>query len=187
MKSAMQTTPALLTYDDYCRIPEDGRRYEVIQGTLYMAPAPFYRHQKIIGRLFVLLDQFVQSTNAGEVLIAPFDVLLSEHNVVQPDILFIAKNNLSILTEKNAQGAPDLMIEVLSKSNRRHDEVRKRKLYETFGVREYWIVDPQAESITMYSHDGDRFGVPNVFFKERNDIFKSTNLETFSCSLADVF
>lgn len=187
MKSAMQTAPALLTYDDYCRIPEDGRRYEVIQGTLYMAPAPFYRHQKIIMRLSSLLDQFVQDADAGEVLIAPFDVLLSEHNVVQPDILFIAKENLSILTEKNAHGTPDLMIEVLSKSNRSHDEIRKRKLYEMFGVREYWIVDPQAESITMYKHEGDRFGTPNVFLKERNDILKSKLLKTFSCSLTDIF
>ncbi len=187
MISDMQTTPSLLTYDDYCLIPDDGRQHEVVHGTLHMSPSPRYQHQKIILRLSSLIEQFARETGAGEVIIAPFDVVLSEHNVVQPDLMFISKEQRSILTDRNVQGPPDLVVEVLSEGNRKYDEEVKRKLYEQFGVKEYWIVDPELESIKVYYLEGDRFGFRDVFRKEQKSILDSKLLKAFSFPLTDIF
>ena len=157
MKADTQSGPSLITYEDYCLIPDDGKRYEVIDGVLYMSPSPLFRHQHTLKRLLLLLDQHAVATNAGVVIPAPFDVVLSDHNVVQPDILFIAKDRLSILTERNVRGAPDLVAEILSEGHRRHDEIVKHKLYERYGVNEYWIVDPELERITVYRFRDGRF------------------------------
>lgn len=187
MKSDMQTMPSLLTYDDYCLIPDDGLQYEVVYGALHMSPSPRYLHQKIMLRLSSLLDQFARETGAGEVIIAPFDVVLSEHNVVQPDLLFISKERRSILTDKNVQGPPDFVVEVLSEGNRKYDEEVKRKLYEQFGVREYWIVDPELESIKVYHLEGDRYRLRGIFWKKQRDMLSSKLLEASSFPLTDIF
>ena len=188
MEPDIQTTSSLLTYDDYCHIPNDGRRYEVIEGRLYMSPAPFFRHQKTIRQLLIILDQFVKKHDVGEVIMSPFDVVLSEHNVVQPDILFISKERLSsILTEKNAQGAPDLVVEVLSEGNRRHDEIVKKKLYEEFGVKEYWIADPALETIKIYRLDSGKYVQIAVFESGKNDILETPLLPGFRCELAEIY
>ena len=183
----MQTAPSLLTYEDYLQIPDDGQRYEVIDGVLYMSPSPRYRHQKAAGRLFALLEQHVRKTDAGELLFAPFDVVLSEHNVVQPDILFIAKDRLSILTERNVRGAPDLVAEILSEGHRRHDEIVKHKLYERYGVNEYWIVDPELERITVYRLRDGRFVRAAEANMEGDEPLGTPLLPGFSVKPAQVF
>jgi Uma2 family endonuclease len=140
---------AKLTYDDYVHIPDDGLRHEIIEGEHYVNPAPNIRHQRILRRLLMTLSTFVQERDLGEVFCSPIDVVLSENNVVQPDVLFIRKE------QGQADGAfvqmtPDLVVEILSISNRRHDEVRKLKLYDRFNVGEYWIVDPEDEIVSVY-------------------------------------
>ena len=115
------------------------------------------------------------------------DVVLSKHNVVQPDVLFASKERASIIEEKNVQGPPDLLIEILSEGNRRHDEVRKRVLYESFGVGEYWIVDPVLETIKVYRSEENRFVRVAEWSLEAGDIIASPLLPGFECRLADVF
>ena len=187
MNKTAYSMPALLTYDDYCQIPDDGNRYEVIDGVLYMSPSPIVRHQRVSRNLSLLLSAWVKKTNAGEVLFAPMDVVLSENNVVQPDILFVSNERSSIIEEKNLQGAPDLLIEILSEGNRRHDEVRKRILYESFGVKEYWIVDPVLETIKVYRLEETQFKKTNEWSLESEDTITSPLLPTFEHSLEEVF
>ena len=142
-------TSTKLTYEDYCLLPDDGRRHEIIDGEHYVNPAPNVRHQRIVRRLLMTLATFAEERNLGEVFCSPIDVVLSENNVVQPDVLFI-RNDAGRADGAFVEMTPDLVVEVLSVSNRRHDEVRKRKLYDQFNVQEYWIVDPEDEVINVY-------------------------------------
>ena len=157
MNTSQRTMPALLTYEDYCQIPEDGNRYEVINGVLYMSPVPIPRHQRISGNLYVLLSLWIKEHKGGKVWAAPIDVVLSDQDIVQPDIIFISSDRLSMVKGKNVQGAPDLVIEIMSPSNRRDDEVVKKTLYESYGVFEYWAVDPVTETIQVFYLQGGRF------------------------------
>lgn len=181
------TMPALLTYDDYCLIPNDGKRYEVIHGELFMSPSPIMRHQRISMSLTLLLGNYVEEEGIGILLVAPMDVLLSEHNVVQPDLLFISNDSASIISEKNIQGAPDLLIEILSEGNRRHDEVVKRKLYESFGVQEYWVIDRVLETVKVYQLEGVRYAKAIELSVEQGDVLTSPLLPKFECTLIEVF
>ena len=112
--------------------------------------APRIRHQKISTNLQGFLFDFVKKNNNGLVLSAPTDVVFSDMDVVQPDLLFVSRDRASIITEDNIQGAPDLVVEILSESTRRTDEIIKRKLYEKHGVREYWIIDPEIDTVKVY-------------------------------------
>ena len=114
--SIVQDSRIKLTYEDYVRIPEDGKRHEIIDGDHYVTPRPFVYHQTVSGRLFVQLFRQVEERELGRVLCAPMDVLLSEVDIVQPDIVVVLKRNASIITKKNIQGSPDLLIEILSPS-----------------------------------------------------------------------
>jgi len=144
------------TYQDYLQLPE-GERYEVIDGDLFMTPAPTTYHQRIIGRLFRFLDDHVRNGGLGEVLFAPCDVLLSETDVVQPDIFTVAKDRLAIIRENYVSGAPDLVVEVLSKGSAMRDRTLKKERYVRFGVRELWIVDPAAKTIEVLRSAGAGF------------------------------
>src|SRR5947199_8172875 len=120
---------ARLTFDDYASFPDDGRRHELIDGEHYVSPSPLRKHQAIVLRLKYALFKHLEQSPTGTLFDAPFDVVLSNFDVVQPDILYIAREHASIITEKNIQGAPDLVIEALSESTRRTDEITKRNLY----------------------------------------------------------
>lgn len=139
-----------LTYDDFCLLPEDGKRREIIEGELFVTPSPQTPHQRAVIRLSAHLWQFVDSHKLGEVFGAPFDVVFSEFDVVEPDLLYISNARANVLTNKNVQGAPDLVVEVLSESTARVDRSIKLKLYGKFGVQEYWIIDPQGPSAEIY-------------------------------------
>lgn len=172
------------TYQDYLHIPED-KRYEIINGDLHMTPAPLITHQKVSGNIYKALSHFVNNQKLGEVLYAPVDVVLSEEDVVQPDILFITQERLDILTDKNVRGAPDLVIEVLSPSTREWDREFKRKLYEKFGVREYWIVDLNAQSIEILQMTDEGFKTTRVYTQGAH--LASPLLKNFSLAIGDVF
>ena len=129
------------TYDDYLKTPDD-KRYELIEGELYMTPSPITNHQRISRKIEFLLEKFVTENELGEIFDAPYDVYFDDENVVQPDILFISKDRLNIIGDKNLQGAPDLVIEILSESNAYRDLIQKKKLYAMHGVKEYWIKEP---------------------------------------------
>ncbi len=155
-------TPAVkLTYEDYCNTPDD-ERYELLGGDLVMTPAPGMAHQRVLVNLTILLGLSVRRTGVGHVYIAPFDVVLSDTNVVQPDLLFVSNERAHIITEANVQGAPDLVIEILSPSTADRDLTVKRALYAKHGVQEYWIVDIDARTVTVLLRDSQEFALVGV-------------------------
>lgn len=156
-KPAVHAKPTLpiqgqWTYEDYCRLPEDGLIYEVIEGELYMSPAPRPKHQKCRINLASALNNYGQETGVGEAYDAPIDVILpGQTSPVQPDVIFIAKKRLRIIKEERIEGAPDLVVEVLSPWNWTTDRGKKAQIYAQAGVREYWIVDPEARIIEVFT------------------------------------
>lgn len=173
------------TYEDYLKAPDDVR-YELIEGELIMAPSPVTRHQRICGRLFALIFTFVRDNNLGEVFTAPYDVVMDEYNVFQPDILFISKERLNIITEKNVQGAPDLVIEILSEATAYRDAIQKKRLYARFGVKEYWIVAPDDKLVEVYYlKDKGEYQLLKTYFE--NDIIESQIIRGLKIELKRVF
>jgi Uma2 family endonuclease len=140
------------TYEDYLNLPDDGRRYEIIDGVLYVTNAPNRDHQYTVVRLIYQLLQFVESRGLGEILTAPFEVHLSERSrPVQPDVLFIRAERWPTVGANFFEGAPDLVVEVLSPGSRRTDLFIKSNAYEQAGVSEYWIVSPTGRSVQVWS------------------------------------
>lgn len=144
------------TYQDYLHIPED-KRYELIEGDFFMVPSPNESHQRISAELEYALQSYVKSRKTGFVYDAPFDVILSDEDIVQPDIIYVSKKRRSIITRDNIQGAPDLVIEILSPKIGYRDREIKRKLYSKYGVKEYWIVDPVKQTVEVLSLDVDGY------------------------------
>src|SRR5690554_2681848 len=126
---ASDTLARLITYDDYRHLPDDGKQYQIIRGELYMTPAPPTVHQRIARNLFLFMDDHVRKHKPGEILFSPVDVVLSMTDVVQPDIVFVAKERLNIIAEKNIVEAPDLVVEILSEHTGKIDRTKKMKLY----------------------------------------------------------
>ena len=137
------------TYADYQQLPE-GAPYQLINGSLVMAPSPATRHQRIVAYLYRSL--YNHAPDKGEVLFAPMDVKLSESDVLQPDLMFVAQERLDVIGEQAIDGAPDLVMEVLSPSTARHDLTTKKRLYEVHGVREYWIIDPDSSTVEIHTN-----------------------------------
>ncbi|PIU23934.1 MAG: restriction endonuclease [Chloroflexi bacterium CG08_land_8_20_14_0_20_45_12] len=152
------------TYEDYRHMPDD-KRYELLEGDLVMAPSPVEYHQRISGNLQFLLQKFVRERNLGFVYDAPFDVVLSEENVVQPDILFVSREHSPIITAENIKGAPDLVIEITSPATEYRDREIKRKLYANYGVKEYWLVDLDKETIEVMELSEGGFKTAAVYTK----------------------
>jgi Uma2 family endonuclease len=166
-----------LTYEDYLRFPDDGQRHEVIEGEHCVSPPPLVRHQRILLRLSHLIQGHLDTHPAGELLFAPVAVLLSEFNVFEPDLLYISEPRLRLLTEKNLQGAPDLVVEILSPSTRSRDTQLKRDVYERTGVQEYWIADPDRNVIDVYRRPGSA-GVPDRTFAAPSRFERGQALDT---------
>jgi len=147
---AQPASSTKFTYEDYLLFPDDGKRHELIGGEHYVTPAPRTKHQKLSGNLHAAIWLEIQKTKCGQVFAAPTDVVLSDIDVVQPDLLYISSDRASIITEKNIQGQPDLVVEILSETTRKTDEIIKRKLYERHQIPEYWIIDPELETVKIY-------------------------------------
>ena len=154
------------TYEDYRRTPDD-ERFELLDGELIVVPAPRVDHQRIVLRLASLLDAFVEERRLGVVLLAPCDVVLSDTDVVQPDVLFVAAERAHIIVPENVRGAPDLVVEVLSPSSAKRDRIEKPALYAKHAVREYWHVDVGAGTLTVLRLADTRFEIDGVYGKGR--------------------
>jgi Uma2 family endonuclease len=140
-----------VSYADLERWPDDGRRYELYDGEVYVIPAPLLIHQIVLGRLFEALRGYSR-THGGLVAVAPLDIVLTDYDVVQPDVLFFEAKRLHLLDPyKVTRVAPDLAIEILSPSTASNDRGRKRRLQARQGVREYWLVDPKVPSVEIYT------------------------------------
>ena len=182
--------PAIpFTYDDYRSLPESmSPRYELLQGDLLMVPSRSYRHQRVSSNLYDALKAHVSSRALGQVLFAPFDVVLGEGGarvVVQPDLLFVAQERENILLEDGAHGPPDLVVEVLSPGTRERDLGYKATLYARYGVREYWLVDPDEKSVEVRVWAQDGWQVWGQL-RER-DVLNSQVLPQLRIDLSGVF
>lgn len=179
-----------LTYDDLLLFPEDdGLRHEIIDGEHYVTAAPNLRHQELVGRLFLTIGSFVEDRpERGRVFLSPFDVVFSFHDIVEPDLVFVAPDQFEILTDKNIQGTPALVVEILSPSTRKRDREIKRQLYDRSGVREYWLVDPEQDVVTVHRRalDGS-FPQVALLTAKAFDTLDTPLLPGWSLSLARLF
>lgn len=176
-----------LTYEDYLLFPEDGQRHEILDGEHYVTAAPYPRHQRVLGEIHGHFFVFLRQHRLGQVYLAPTDILLSEHDVVQPDLLFISNERLTILRDKNVQGAPDLVVEVLSDSTRRKDEGIKLTRYEICDIREYWVVDPARNEARIYRRLGERLRKVADLSTATGGSLSSPLLPGLEISLAEIF
>ncbi|MCE7988079.1 MAG: Uma2 family endonuclease [Caldilinea sp. CFX5] len=144
-------TKGIYTYEDYLQLPNDGKRYEIIEGVLYVANAPSFQHQYTVHQLDRQMGNFVSEQRVGYIIPAPFEVHLSAlSRPVQPDITFIRAERINVQSLQIFEGAPDLIVEVLSPESIRRDRVIKFTAYEAAGVTEYWIVNPHARTVEVY-------------------------------------
>src|SRR5579884_938329 len=174
------------TYEDYLLFPEDGKRHELIDGEHFMTPSPSTKHQRILGNLFLAFRTFLKEHKIGEIFVAPCDVVLSDLGVVEPDLLFVSSGRSSIITEKNIQGPPDLVVEILSETTRKTDEIIKRKLYEHHGVSEYWIVDPELETVKVYRMGDEGYARTGEYSKENTDTLTTPLLPGLQIPLSEI-
>jgi len=181
----MSQAATKMTYAQYCLLPEDGKQYEVIDGELFMTPAPRPKHQEIVVRLTEELSRFVREKSLGKVFVAPTDVLLEQHTILQPDVLFIHKERLEIVKEQAIEGAPDLVVEVLSPSTFYKDLRKKMTAYSQFGVQEYWIVDPETETIEVYARRDDKLQLAQKF--SSGEAVESVLLPGLQLAVRDIF
>jgi Uma2 family endonuclease len=176
-----------LTYEDYVLFPDDGLRHEILDGEHYVTAAPFRKYQRISMRLGSRLHVFVDERGLGEVLAAPFDVVLSLHDVVQPDLLFVSNARAAILNDRNAQGAPDLAVEIVSPKTRRRDEGLKRERYDLLGIDEYWLVYPDRHTVRIYRRKQGRLTLAADLSAAAGDVLTTPLLPGLEIPLATIF
>jgi Uma2 family endonuclease len=181
----MGRTDVQLTVDDYRELPEAGPRYQLIEGDLVLTPAPATRHQRISRALQMLLMQHVADTGAGEVFNAPYDVQLSQTNVIQPDLLLVLRDHRDRIGPDGLHGAPDLAVEIISPTNRSLDRTTKRKLYARHGTPELWLLDDEPDSVEIYRLDAD--AERPLYRIARGERWHSPLLPAFRPEVSEVF
>lgn len=147
----------VLTYDDYVELPNDGNRYEILEGELAVTPVPRPEHQEASVALTSILSRHIKTHDLGKLYHAPIDLILESSSVLQPDLLFVSKARQQIITDKAIEGVPDLVIEILSPSTTRRDRITKAQIYTRHKVPAYWLVDPQAKSMEIYLLTSDTY------------------------------
>jgi Uma2 family endonuclease len=160
------------TYEHYAALPDDGQRYEIVDGVLYMTPAPNRWHQHAVLEIATFLHSYIQLTHIGEVYIAPFDVRLRFNTVVQPDMLVVLQSHLDRVTDAGVIGAPDLVVEVASPGTATHDRREKYDAYAQAGLPEYWIADPATRTVEVRVLDGETYRLLGLF--KSNEKMRST-------------
>ena len=177
-----------LTYDDFALFPDDGKRHELIDGEHYVTPSPNTKHQRVLGNLHLLIRSWLEDHSIGQVFLAPYDVVFSEFDVVEPDLLYLSNERASqVLTPLHARGVPELVVEIASKGTRKRDETIKRRLYERAGVSEYWVVDPEIDVIRVYRREGDGFARPIELSREAGDVLVTPLLPGLELPLGRIF
>jgi len=174
-----------LTKDDYRKLPDNGPRFQLIEGELYMSPAPNRYHQVISRNIEYLLLKYLEKNPIGELYHAPFDVYLSDNDVFQPDIVFVRKKNFDVLTDAGIEGTPDVVVEILSPSNAYLDRQAKLRVYARTGVTELWLVDPETRSIQVFLLQKDATKPASVYGE--GDHFSSPHFPGLSISGAEIF
>jgi Uma2 family endonuclease len=155
--------------EDIWDTPDDGNRYEVIDGALFVTPPPGWGHQRGLGKLYIRVGSHVYALDLGEVVQAPVGVVLDDENGVEPDLVFVAKERLHIITERGVFGAPDLVVEVLSPRTRSRDLGSKKRRYAAAGIPHYWVLDPRPRTLTAFRlatdgyEENGKFGPGDIF------------------------
>lgn len=173
------------TYFDYLLLPDNEKRYEILEGELLMSPSPNANHQIVLLNLATILKLFVEKFGLGKIFIAPFDVVISKFDVVQPDIIFISKENNHIIKSTHVEGAPDLVVEIISPGSAQRDRIIKRKIYALHGIKEYWLVQPEKEKVQVLRLEKGDF--KRIVELTKKDVLTSSLLIGLEIRLIDVF
>jgi Uma2 family endonuclease len=177
-----------LTYDDFVHFPDDGKRHELIDGEHYVTPSPNTKHQQVSGRLYLLIGTWLETNPTGQLFYAPYDVVISRFDIVEPDLLYFSNDRAATaITVLHATSAPDLVVEIGSPGTRKRDETIKRRLYERSGVLEYWVVDPEIDLIRVYRRTNDTFDRPIELSREAGEVLSTALLPGLQIPLAKVF
>ncbi len=184
----MRPSGVKLTYDDFVSLPDDGSRHELIDGEHLMTPSPSRKHQAVVWNLTVMIGAYLERHPIGRAFAAPFDVVFSAFDVVEPDLLFVSNaREGAVLTPQHVRGAPDLIVEVSSPATRKRDETAKRRLYERFGVAEYWVVDPEIDTIKVYRQSDGTYVRTAELSLERGEILTTPLLPDLEMPLEGIF
>ena len=177
-----------LTYDDFLCFPDDGRRHELIDGVHFVTPSPATEHQRLVTELVIELGGYLRAHRSGRVFAGPLDVVLSNHDVVEPDLVVVLNDQIEVLTPQHVRGAPAIVVEILSPGTRARDETLKRNLYARAGVGEYWMVDPDAQTIIVCRQaDSPGFERTTELTAASGDTLTTELLPGFSLALGQLF
>ena len=177
-----------LTYDDFVLFPDDGKRHELIDGEHYVTASPNTKHQQVSMELTFLMRSWLEDHPIGRLFAAPFDMVLSNFDVVVPDVIYLSNERAAeIITTLHLRGAPELVVEIGSPSTRQRDETIKRRLYERSGVSEYWFVDPELDVVRVYRRDAERFARPVELSREAGDTLTTPLLAGLTLPLDRIF
>ncbi len=174
-----------MTYEDYLKMPEDGKYYQLFEGALVMNPSPNVIHQRISRNLQEILLHHIKKHHLGVLLNAPIDVVLAHHVVFQPDLVFVHRDHRQIVTKRAIEGTPDLVVEILSPSTRKLDRADKMRLYAIYGVPHYWIIDPDEETFEVFALNEGHYVLKTVL--DRKDSYIADELEHLTIVLDEVF
>ena len=175
----------VLTYDDYCLLPNDRNRYEILDGELSVTPAPRTKHQSVSSHLHRILANSIVANQLGDIFAAPTDLILAPTTVVQPDLIFIGNDRRHIVTERAIEGSPTLVIEILSPTTHRADRVTKAQLYAKHNVPHYWLIDPDQQTIEAYELVVDHYDL--VASARDAEVFTPSLFPGLSIRLADLW
>jgi Uma2 family endonuclease len=177
-----------LTYDDFLLFPDDGKRHELIDGEHYVTPSPNRKHQKVSLNISLRIGNWLEQHPIGQIYYAPFDVIFSTFDVVEPDLLYMSNERAAaVLTDDNVQGVPELVIEIGSPSTRQRDETIKRHLYERSGVSEYWVVDPEIDVVRVYRRGAEGFERPQELRADAGETLTTPLLPGLPLPLSRIF
>ena len=175
----------ILTYDDYCALPNDRNRYEILDGEISVTPAPATKHQIALGNLYRILSNHVVGHRMGRLLLAPTDLILAATTVVQPDLIFIANDRSQVVTQRGVEGAPTLVVEILSPTTQANDRQTKAQLYAKYIVPHYWLIDPDKETLEAYALTGAQYNL--VSQAQSGDLFTPAVFPGLSSQISDLW
>jgi Uma2 family endonuclease len=175
----------VLTYDDYCLLPNDRNRYEILDGELSVTPAPATKHQTALGNLYRFLANYVVANQLGKLFIAPTDLILAPTTVVQPDLIFIGTDRLHVVTERAIEGAPTLVVEILSPTTHQTDRVTKAQVYARYQIPHYWLIDPDQRTLEAYELARGHYNL--VASAQDAEVFAPSLFPGLSIQLSDLW
>jgi Uma2 family endonuclease len=177
-----------LTYDDFLLFPDDGQRHELIDGEHYLTPSPNTKHQRVSGNLFLMIGSWLEERPIGRMFYAPYDVVFSNFDVVEPDLLYLSNERMAeVVTPQHVRGAPEIVIEIGSPGTRQRDETLKKRLYERSGVSEYWVTDPELDVVRVYRRGGEGFDRAIELSSEADDSLTTPLLPGLEMPLRRIF